>query len=88
MVDHFSYLTYVHLTRGKIEEESLSGKADYKRWAATFGFKINRYHLYNGIINEQPFRSAIEESNQTTTFCGVVSHQQNDIVENKIKLSP
>ena len=35
--------------------------------------------------SERPFRSGIEDSNQTIKCCGVVSNNQNYIVEIKIK---
>ena len=44
------------------------------------------YHADNGRFSGQPFRSAIEYSNQTITFCGVRSHHQNAIVESKIQI--
>ena len=55
-------------------------------WNATFVVRINRYHAYNGIFSEQPFILAIEDYNQTTTFCGVGSHHQNVIVEIKFQI--
>ena len=62
-------------------------KSVFERWAAIFGVKIQIYHAYNRIFSEQPFRSAIEDSNQTITFCGVGYHHQNAFVEIKFKLS-
>ena len=59
MVDHFSDLTHVKLMRSTSQEETLSGKASFERWAATFGVKIERYHADNGIFYEQPFISSI-----------------------------
>ena len=44
------------------------------------------YHVYNGIFYEQPFKTAIKESIQTISFCGVLSHPQNYIVERKNQL--
>ena len=55
IVDHFSNLSYVHLTRIKNQEDNLSGKAAFEIWAATFGVKINRYHVENGLFSEQHF---------------------------------
>ena len=52
---------------------------DFEILAATFGVKVHRYHVYNGRFAEQPFRSEIEDSNQTITFCGVGSHHQSVI---------
>ena len=85
MVNHFSDLTYVQLMRSTNQEESLSGKSAFERWADTFGFKINRYHADNGRFSKQTFRSEIEDSNQNITFCGVGSHNQNAIFERKIQ---
>ena len=72
MVEHFSGLTYVHLMT--IQEETISVKTSFEIFSATFGVKINRYHTYNGIFSEKPLGSAIEDSNQTITFCGVGYH--------------
>ena len=85
MVDHFSDLTYVQLIRSTIQEETLAGKPAFEILAATFGIRIKRYHAYNGRFSEQPFRSSIEDSNQTIKFYGVGSHHQNAIVERKIQ---
>ena len=85
MVEHFSYLTYVHLVKSTSQEETLSGKLAFARWSATFGAKINRYNSYNGRFAEHNFISAIEDSNKAITFCGVGSHHQNSTVERKIQ---
>ena len=71
MVDHFSDLAYMQLMIRKNEGGKLAGKVSFERWAAAFGVKIKRNHTGNGIFSDQPFRSAIEDSNQTITFCGV-----------------
>ena len=85
MVDHFIDITYVHLTRSTNQEENLTVKEALKIWAATFGVKVNRYHKDIGRFSEQPFRSEIEDSNQTIKVFGVGYYHQNDIVERKIK---
>ena len=83
MVDHFSDLTYIPLTRRKTQEDTLSGKSAFERWATKFGVKIRRYHAENGIFSEQPLIPAIEDANQNITFCWVGYHHQNTIVERK-----
>ena len=83
MIDHFSDLAYVRLMRTTTKEETLSGKSPFERWADTLGVKINRYHEDNGILYEQPFRSAIEDSNQTITFFRVGCHHQNAMTGRK-----
>ena len=42
MVDNFSDLAYVHLTRIQSQEDNLAGKSYFERWASTFGVKINK----------------------------------------------
>ena len=86
MADHFSDLTYMHLMISTRQEKSLSVKSAFERWADRFGVKIKIYHADNGRFSEQPFRSAIEDANQTIIFCGVGSHHKNEIFEKKPKL--
>ena len=43
------------------------------------------YHADNGRFAESSFRDAVDDSNQTITFCGVGAHHQNAIVERMIK---
>ena len=86
MVYYLIYSTYVHLTRSTIQEETISVKTSFERFSATFGVKINRYHTYNGIFSEKPLGSAIEDSNQTITFCGVGYHHKNPLLKEKLKL--
>ena len=52
------------------QEQTLSGKVAFEIWNDTFGVEIKIYHAYNGKFSEQPFRSAIEDSNQTITIFG------------------
>ena len=49
-------------------------KPDFEIWAATFGVKINRYHVENRGYVSQPFRSETDNSNQTITFSWFGSH--------------
>ena len=46
---------------------------------------LELYHTDNGIFDEQPFISSIEDDNQTITFFGVGYHYQNATVEIKNK---
>ena len=72
--------------RSAIQGGILAGKADFEIWAAMYGIKINRYHTETCRFYEQPFRSAINNSNQTIIYCGVGSHHQNAIVEINIQI--
>ena len=84
MADRFSDVSYVHIMRRTSQEETFSEKSAFEIWSATFIVKIKGYHSYNEIFSEQPFRSVIEDSIQTISFCRVWSYHQNDIVEWKI----
>ena len=68
-----------------IQDKKLAGKSAFEIWADTFGVKVKIYHADNGQFSEQPFRSSIEDANQTITFCGVGYHHQNAIFEIKIQ---
>ena len=67
--------------RNTSQEDNLSVKVAFEIWDTTFGVKFKRYHTDNGIFSKQPFRSAIEDTNHTITFCEVGSHHKNAIVE-------
>ena len=47
MVDRFSDLTYVRITRSTSQDEIIEVKVAFERWAAKFGVKINRYNEDN-----------------------------------------
>ena len=83
MVDHFSDLIYVHLTRSSSQEETLEGKVVFDLWDAIFGAKIKIYHAKNGRLFEQTLRSAIYDAKQTMKICGVGAYHQKDIAERK-----
>ena len=82
-MDHFSDLNYVHLMRSTTQDENLAVKSAFEIWAAPFGVKVKRYHTDNGKFAEKTFRSDIEDSNNTITFCGVRYHHQSSIFEIK-----
>ena len=63
----------------------MSGKASFEIWHATFGVKVHIYYANHGRFDEQSSRSAVGYSNQTITFCGAGSHDQNCIVERQIQ---
>ena len=74
MVDRFSDLTDVRITRSTSQDEIIEVKVAFERWAAKFGVKINRYNEDNKRFYDQPFRLAIENANKKVKFCGVGYH--------------
>ncbi len=47
---------------------------------------MSHYHADNGRFADEGFVSDINDKGQEITFCGVGTHQQNGIVENKNKV--
>ena len=47
---------------------------------------IKHYHDDNGRFSDNGFIDDINQKDQNITFCGVGSHHQNSIVENKNKI--
>jgi hypothetical protein len=46
---------------------------------------VKHYHADNGRFAENLFMSAVAESGQTISFCGVSAHFQNGIAEKRIR---
>ena len=84
-VDHFSNHVHVHLMRSASQDETLADKQAYKRLAATHEVTIRRYHADNGHFSKKAFRAAVNDTNQSISYCGVGAHHQNGISENHIK---
>ncbi len=84
-VDHFSDLVYVALMRDLTLGRTLLVKISFKRFASYGGVTINSYRADNGRFADAGFQQAIKDANQTITFCTVGAHNQNRIVERRIK---
>ena len=76
---------HVHLIRSASQDETLAAKQAYKRLAATHEVTIWRYHSDNGRFVKKAFRAAVDDANQSISYCGVGAHHQNGISENHIK---
>ena len=57
MVDHFSDLTYVHLTRSKNQEETLAVKLASEIWSSTFGVKIQTVVDFMNKLSDNKLRN-------------------------------
>jgi hypothetical protein len=60
-------------------------KHAYERFLASLGIDSKAYHADNGRFADKGFWDDCLSSNQTITLCGVGSHHQNGIAEQKIK---
>jgi hypothetical protein len=65
--------------------ETLLAKHAYEKFLALLGINSKAYHADNGRFADKGFWDDCTLSNQTITFCGVGSHHQNGIAEQKIK---
>ena len=83
IVDHHSDHVYVYLMRNLTLEETLLAKHAYERFLSSIGVTAKAYHADNGGFADQGFRDDCNLSNQVITFCGIGSHHQNRIAEQK-----
>ena len=84
-VDHFSDFTFVYLQQSASQEETIEAKLAYERLLRSYGFRVKAYHADNGRFMDHTFQLAVAEGDQRISFCGVGSHHQNGIVENRIR---
>jgi len=84
-VDHASRLSYVHLQSRVTAEETVEAKRAFEAYARSHGVIVKHYHADNGRFAENLFMSAVAESGQTISFCGVSAHFQNGIAEKRIR---
>ena len=84
-VDHYSDHTYTYLMKDLTLSETIMAKHAYERFLASLGIELKAYHADNGCFADKGFRDECIASNQTITFCGVGSHHQHSIAEQKIK---
>ena len=76
---------YTHLQRGQILIESIEAKTAYERMAATFGIRVNKFHIDNGVFAGEVFKIDVSDNNQTISYCRFGAHFQNGIAEASIK---
>ncbi len=84
-VDHNSDHTYIYLMRDLTLAETLMAKHAYEKFLVSLGIDSKAYHANNGRFADKGFQDNCTQSNQVITFCGVSSHHQNGIAEQKIK---
>ena len=83
--DHFSGLSFVHVSRGTTADETIEAKQAFEAYAATMGVVIKHYHADNGRFAERAFMDNVHQAGQTITFCGVGAHHQNGVAERRIR---
>jgi hypothetical protein len=85
IVDHHSDHVDTYLMHNLSLNETLLAKHAYERFLSSIGVTAKAYHADNGQFADQGFWDDCNVNNQVITFCGVGSHHQNGIAEQKIK---
>ena len=84
-IDHISDFAHVALMRDLTLDKMLLAKSSFERLDNNGRITIKSYRANNGHFVDKGFQDAIEDSNQSITFCGIGGHHQDSIVERKIK---
>ena len=86
-VDHFSDYCCAHLPRGTSAVETFQDEETYKLLSATNGASICAYRADSRRFIDPLLNESVQTCGQKITYCGVGSHDQNEIVECRIKES-
>ena len=84
-VDHYSDLTYVHITPSDTSMETVAAKEAFERFAASHNVTVKHYHADNGRFAANLFKQHVIDKGQTISYCGVGAHHQNGKVERRIR---
>ena len=84
-MDHFSDFTYCHLTTVVDGSATVKAKEAFERIATSHGISIKNYHCDNGLFDTLVFKTSVQKSHQSITFCGVNAHHQKGKAERRIK---
>jgi hypothetical protein len=64
--------------------DTVAAKLAFEKFVLLHHVTVQHYNCDNGIFAAQKFRSAVTNSHQTISFCGVNAHHQNGISERRI----
>ena len=71
--------------RGTSAEENFQANESYECLAASHGNRVCAYRVDSRRFTETLFKETVQAYLQKISYCGVVSHHQNETVENSIK---
>ena len=63
-INHFSDLTYIHVSQSETSEETVEAKKDFEHFASLHGITIEHYHADNGRFADNLFCEAVQQSGQ------------------------
>ena len=84
-VDHYSDLTFTYLQKSLTVEDTVKAKKAFETFSRRFGVRIHHYYSDNGRFADKDFIKAVNDANQTNSFCRSYTHFQNGKVEMKIR---
>ena len=84
-VDHYSDLTFVHVSNSDTSVETVEAKEAFERFAAGHNVTVKHYHADNGRFADIAFKEHVAEKGQSLSLCGVGAHHQNGKVEKRIR---
>jgi len=84
-VNHYSGLSFTHLHKSTSVEETIQGKEKFEAYTASCNVQVVHYHADNGIFANNKFGQAVSNAKQTLSFCGIITHFQNGVVERRIR---
>ena len=84
-IDHLSRLSYTHLQTSVDNKQTLEAKLGYERFAKSHGVTLQSFHSDSGVFVEKTFQDALDDTDQTITFCAVGAHHQNGLAEREIR---
>ena len=84
-VNHCLDVDYVHLQESTSAEETIKAKKPFEEYCSSCRVQVWRYHTDNSIFASTGFQKAVNQANQTTSFCSVRAHHQNAVAEQRIQ---
>jgi hypothetical protein len=71
----------VHLHTTNNGEAVVKAKKAFELHASQVGIRIRHYHANNGLFTDGKFRKAVDEGNQTISYCASNAHFMNGKAE-------
>ena len=66
-------------------EDTILAKRAFQSFARNHGITVKHYHADNGRFADKQFLAAVDEDNQTISFCAAYAHFQNGKAEKRIR---
>ena len=73
-IDHYSDLSYIHMQMSLTVEDTILAKRAFQSFARNHGITVKHYHADNGRFADKQFLAAVDEDNQTISFCAAYAH--------------